>query len=179
VDSRCRSVQLALVEASGDVDRLEQAQRAHAAECSACAEVASAEQRLGQLLEQGAPPFDPRLEATLLAAVGRARARRRIYSLLPVAASLALALLGALLVGGVPGSGLLSLVPAWSAEGWMALAGAAASWGVGLAAIARTMAELLPGEAALGAAAFSLAGIVLLVLLMRRWRRSPAWRRGI
>jgi hypothetical protein len=94
-----------------------------------------------------------------------------------VVASLAEVALGVLLVGGVPGAGIVSLLPAWSSQGWMALTGVVGDWGVAVVATARAAGSVVPAPAALAAAGLGAAGLWLMVSVVRRWRRSPAWRR--
>lgn len=173
----CRSVQLALMDVAGEVDQLAQAEQAHVAACSACARAASAELGLSRVLVGALPPADPRLEAAVLAALPALARRRRVWSALPVAASLAVVALGVLLVGGVPGAGILSLLPAWSSQGWMAITGLVGDWGVAVVATARAAGAVVPAPAALAAAGLGAAGLWLMVSVVRRWRRSPAWRR--
>jgi hypothetical protein len=173
----CRSVQLDVMAAGGDQALLEPSVRAHLEACAACAEVAAAERSLGGLLALALPAEDPALAAATSAALSRPPWRRRVLTLLPVAASFGVAALGAGLVGGLPGSDLLALLPAWSSTGWMAIAGTASDLGVAAVATARTAGSVMPAAAAVVAGVLSLCGLAGIVAWVRWWRRSPAWRR--
>lgn len=177
MDATCLSVQLALMEVAGDVGQLAHEERVHVEACSECARAASAELGLGRVLAEALPPEGPALEAAVLAALAPRGWRRRVVAALPVAASLGVVALGVMLVGGVPGVGILSLLPAWSSQGWMALAGVAGDWGVAVLATSRAAGAVVPAPAALAAAGLGVAGLWLTVSVVRRWRRSPAWRR--
>jgi hypothetical protein len=172
----CRSVQLDVTEAGGELSRLAPSVRAHLEACAACAEVAAAERTLAGLLALALPAADPGLAATTAAALPGAPWRRRLLTLLPVAASLAVAALGAGLAGGVPGSDLLALLPAWSSGGWLALAGTASDLGVAAVATARAAGSAMPAAAASLAALLSACGLAGILAWVRGWRRSPAWR---
>lgn len=165
------------MEVAGEVGQLSPEERLHVAACSECARAASAELGLSRVLAEALPPSDPGLVAAVLAALPPLEWRRRVLAALPVAVSLAVVALGALLVGGVPGVGIVSLLPVWSSQGWMALTGVAGDWVVALLATARAAAAVVPAPAALAAAGLGFAGLWLTVSVVRRWRRSPAWRR--
>ena len=102
VASDCQAIQEILTEHGGGLDRLDEVQSRHLEVCPECREVAAAERALGLLFARAIPPADPGVEEYVLAALRPARIRRRIVAFLPVAASLLVALLGAVMVGGVP-----------------------------------------------------------------------------
>jgi hypothetical protein len=105
-----------------------------------------------------------------------ARRRRRVLALLPVAASLLVALLGAVMLGGLPGGSLLALLPVWSSQGWVSLAASMADWNaVFTTAAGATTALLSPGVLA-AAILVSLAGIGVIAFAARRWRQVSPWR---
>jgi len=178
VESGCESIQQALTEVAGEVGRLGESERVHVASCSECEAVGSAERALGALLEQVQPPAGPDLTAAVLEALPKSRLRRRLVALIPVAASLAVAVFGVAMVGGVPGAGLLALLPVWSSQAWLALAGAAGDLGVTLVATARAAHSLVPTSVLLLSVALALVGVVSTVTLAARWRKSTLWRRN-
>lgn len=173
--AQCQEIQESVVASEGRLDLLSESERSHVAGCSECARRAAEERTLTDLLAQAVPPADPKIERRVLAAVRARQARRRLTALLPVAASLLLAMAGVLLVGGVPGASLLALLPTWSGHGWMALLGAARDWGV----IATTSVEIagsaMSPAVVAGAAFLSIAVLVVLLLVARRWRRQVSW----
>jgi hypothetical protein len=143
--------------------------------------VAVAEVGLAAVLARAVPPAAPELQGAVLAAVAGARRRRRVLAFLPVAASLVLCCLGFGLLGGLPGSGAFGLLPQWSAQGSLALAGALRDWHVVVTAAARSVAAVLPPAALLVAGLLALGGAVGLVAAaggLRRRLESVAWRRG-
>lgn len=171
MNDRCDACQEALVELGGRVEELPVAVRDHLAECDRCRQTAVTERRLADLLAHALPGADPALVEGIVASLPARVRRWRVAALLPVAASLLLALTGVTLLGGVPGSSLLAALPSWSAHGLLALAQALANWGVVIDAVVRTAGAALPHAA--GWIAFALAGIGLAAggALVLRWRR--------
>jgi hypothetical protein len=165
------------VEVAGSVDRLDEEARAHVTECTRCSSVAAAERALQGLLGEVVPPADEQLEQHILSALPGQRRRWRVLSLLPVAASLMVGLVGAVLLGGVPGSSLLALLPAWSTQGWLALFGLASDWSVVVVATAGAAGTVVPVTAQVTAALLSLGGFAAMLSMARRWRKSVLWRR--
>jgi hypothetical protein len=106
-----------------------------------------------------------------------ARRRRRILALLPVAASLLVALLGAVMLGGLPGGGLLALLPVWSSQGWVSLAATAGDWNTALHTAAGSASELLGSGVLAMAVAVTLLGFGVVAAGTRRWRQVSPWRR--
>lgn len=173
----CRAIQERLVETSGDPVRLEADDRRHVEACPACRAVAEEERALGRLLEQAVPPEDPAVVHRVMAVLRPARVRRRATALVPVAASLLLALFGAAVLGGVPGASLLSQLPLVSSHSWLALANAAVDWTVGVAAASDAARLALPTSLVVGAVIVAFAGLGLVVLAARRWHPLASWRR--
>jgi len=176
VATDCQTIQEILTEHGGGLDRLDEAESRHLEACPDCLEVAAAEQALGLLFARAIPPADPAVEASVLAALRPARIRRRIVAFLPVAASLVVALLGAVMVGGVPGSGILGFFPEWSAQGWMAFATSVSDWGTAVATGARAAASTLDPAFLAGAGLVSFFGLVGVAVTALRWRRISLWR---
>jgi hypothetical protein len=128
------------------------------------------------LFARAIPPADPIVEEGVLAALRPVWIRRRIVAFLPVAASLLVALVGAVMVGGVPGSGILGLLPEFSAQGWMAFATSVSDWSAAIAAGARAAATTLDPAFLAGAGLVSFFGLVGVVVTALRWRRVSPWR---
>ena len=176
VATECQAVQESLAEHRGAVERLDRAARGHLEDCPLCQEVAAAEHALGLIFTRAVPPADPEIERAVLEALGTARLRRRLVAFVPVAASLLLAVIGALLVGGVPGSGVLSRLPGWSTQGWVAFAGGVSAWTTTVVAGARAAAAAIDPGLLAGAAVLGLLGLVGVVTTALRWRRISPWR---
>jgi hypothetical protein len=115
-------------------------------------------------------------EKRIRAALRPLRIRRRIVAFLPVAASLVVALVGAVMVGGVPASGVLNLLPEFSARGWMAFATSVSDWGTAVATGARAAATTLDPAFLAGAGLVSIFGLVGVAVTALRWRRISLWR---
>jgi hypothetical protein len=167
-----------VTEAGGRIEVLEDQVRHHLDTCAGCREVAADERALGLLLSAAVPPADPELQQQVLASLGPARWRRRIVAFVPVAASLAIAVLGAFLVGGVPGARIVSFLPEWSAEGWMAFVTSASDWSLAVASGARAAVAALDPAILIGAAGLSLLGFAGVAATAVRWRKASLWRRG-
>ena len=111
--TNCEAIQERLTEYLGETERLSAEERRHVELCPQCCEVAAGENALGLIFSNVLPPADPAMESRVRAAMQTARRRRRLLALLPVAASLLFALLGAVMLGGLPGGSLLALLPVW------------------------------------------------------------------
>lgn len=174
----CETVQELLAEVGGEAERLSGEERRHLEHCPQCAEIAAAEHALGLIFANVLPPPDPAIEEGVRRAMRTARRRRRIVALLPVAASLLVALLGTVMLGGLPGGSMLALLPVWSSQGWMSLAVTVNDWSAVFSTAADAASGLLgPGMLA-SAVAISLFGVVAVTVAARRWRRVSPWRSG-
>jgi hypothetical protein len=138
--------------------------------------LADAEGRLGELFESAVPPTEPEIEAIVMRSVRERPSHRRIAAVLPVAASLAVTLMGVAAIGGVPGGSLLSMLPLWSSQGWLALASAAGDWMVALAVAARAAQFAVPTLVHIAALLGTIIGVVSVVATARRWRTLSPWR---
>lgn len=174
--TECQAIQLVLTEHGGGTDRLDGAGRQHLEVCPDCRGVAAAERALGLVFAAAVPPADPVIDSRVLAALQPMRIRRRIIAFLPVAASLLVAMLGAVMVGGVPGSAILRLSPGLSAQGWMAFATSLSDWGAAAATGARAAAMTLDPVFLAGAGLLSFLGLVGVAVTALRWRRIAPWR---
>lgn len=172
----CQAIQEFLTQYRGEIDRLDEIPRQHLEICPGCREVAAAERALGLIFEEARPPADPRIEGAVLAALGPVRIRRRIVAFMPVAASLLVALFGAVLVGGFPGVGVVTLLPRWSADGWMAFVTSASDWATAVAAGARASAAVLDPAILAGVGMVSFLGLVGVAVTALRWRKISPWR---
>jgi predicted anti-sigma-YlaC factor YlaD len=174
VDRGCQLMQEVMIEVEGETSRLSGAELRHLDSCASCRALADAERRLVELLSTAVPPADRTVEEAVMRAV---RARdRRLVSLIPVAASLVLALVGVAAVGGVPGGSLLATVPFWSSKGWLAVAGAAGDWVVALAATSRAAQASLPTLVQVASVVATAIGALSIVAATRRWRTLSPWR---
>ena len=171
----CEAIQELLAEHLGEVDRLTEPERRHVEVCPQCCEAAAAERALGRIFAMALPPADPEMETRILAAIRPARFRRRAVALLPVAASLFVALLGAVMLGGLPGGSLLALLPMWSSQGWVSLAATMGDWATVCTTTAGATTALLGPGVLATAVVITLAGIALVALAARRWRRVSPW----
>ena len=175
VAPNCEAIQELLTEYLGETDRLSAAERQHVEVCPQCCEVAAAERALASIFTRALPPADPTMEAAVRAALHPVRLRRRVVALLPVAASLFVALLGAVLIGGLPGGSLLALLPMWSSQGWLSLAASLGDWGAVLSSAAGAATAVLGPVALTSAVLVSLIGIGVVGVAARRWRRISPW----
>jgi predicted anti-sigma-YlaC factor YlaD len=176
VATDCQHIQETLTEYGGGLDRLDETQSRHLEVCPDCREAAAAERALGLLFARAIPPADPVVEENVMAALRPARIRRRVVAFLPVAASMLVALLGAVMVGGIPGSGVLGLLPEWSAQGWMAFATSVSDWGTAVATGARAAATTLDPAFLAGVGLVGFFGLVGVAVTALRWRRISPWR---
>jgi hypothetical protein len=176
VSTDCQTIQEVLTERGGVVDHLDPAQREHVSACPQCGEVAAAELALAHLFSKAVPPADLTVEESVRSALRPVRIRRRVVAFLPVAASLFIALLGAIMVGGLPGAGTAALLPLWTAQGWVALATGASDWGAALATGVRAVGTAVDPAILAGAGLVSLLGLAVVGIAALRWRRVPPWR---
>jgi hypothetical protein len=175
VATSCEAIQELLAEHNGEVNRLTDPARRHLEVCPHCCEVAAEERALGRIFALALPPADPEMESRVLAAARPARLRRRAVALLPVAASLLVALLGAVMLGGLPGGSLLALLPMWSSQGWVSLAASLGDWGTALTATAGAATTLLGPGVVAAAVVVTVFGAGVVTLVARRWRRVSPW----
>jgi hypothetical protein len=176
VATSCEAIQERLVEVGGAGERLSEDQRRHLERCPECTELAAAERALGSILVNVLPPADREMEQRLRFAMREAGRRRRMVALIPVAASLFVALLGAVLLGGLPGGSLLALLPVWSSQGWVSLAATAGDWTAALHTAAGATGAILSPALVGTALVVSLVGVAAIVTAARRWRRVSPWR---
>ena len=172
----CEVIQEQLAEYLGETQRLSEEERRHLERCPQCCEVAAAEAALGLIFARVLPPADPNMEDRVRAAMRFSRRRRRVLALLPVAASLFVALLGAVMLGGLPGGSLLALLPAWSSQGWVSLAASIGDWNTVLTTAAGAATALLSREVLVIAIVVSLLGFGVVAITTRRWRQVSPWR---
>jgi hypothetical protein len=178
VATNCEAVQELLAQHRGEPARLPDEERRHLEHCPQCCEIAAAENALGLIFKTVLPPADPGMEDRVRSAMRSARRRRRVLALLPVAASLLVALLGAVMLGGLPGGSLLALLPVWSSQGWVSLAATAGDWNTALHTVAGSASALLGSRVLVAAIVISLLGCSAVVLATRRWRQVSPWRRS-
>ncbi len=174
----CEVIQEKLAEVGHESGQLSDEIRRHVERCPRCCEVAAAERALGLIFSSVLPAADPRLEGRVRVAMGSARRRRRVIALLPVAASLFVALLGAMLLGGLPGGSLLAVLPVWSSQGWLAVAATAGDWTAALRTAAGATGAVLSPAVLAAAVVVSLVGVAAVIAATRRWRRVSPWRNG-
>lgn len=172
----CEAIQETLAEFCGETERLSEEERRHLEHCPRCSEVAAAENALGLIFAKVLPPFDPTIEEGVRAAMPSTRHRRRIMALLPVAASLLVALLGMVMLGGLPGGSLLALLPVWSSQGWMSLAATVGDWATVFNTAAGAASELLGPGVLAASLVVSIVGFGVVVVAARRWRQVSPWR---
>jgi len=175
VATSCEAIQESLAEHFGETERLSEEERRHLDCCPQCCEVAAAENALGLIFAKVLPPADLSMEDRLRAAMHSARRRRRMMALLPVAASLLVALLGAVMLGGLPGGSLLALLPVWSSQGWVSLATSVGDWNTVLTTAAGAATTLLSPGVLVAAILVSLLGFGGVAVAARRWRQVSPW----
>lgn len=176
MDTGCQPIQETLVEVAGDTSRLSDDELRHVDSCTSCRTMAATERRLDELLEEAVPPADPTVEAWVMRSLSERARRGRLVALLPVAASAMLALFGVIIIGGVPGGSLLSMLPASSARAWIVLVNAVGDWTVALSAASRAAQMTLPPLTHVVAVACTMAGAASVVVAIRRWRTLSPWR---
>lgn len=173
----CDDIQPLLAESAGDVSGLPEQVREHLLECDICRTVAGQESTLHDLLRLSVPPADAELEEAIRREISTLRGRRRLLAFLPVAASVAVALLGVLLFGGIPGGGLLAMMPTWSQQGWFTLGQTASDWTVAAGTVLEAAAGTVPPYVTAVAGLLGLAAVAAAVGLSLRWRSITPWRR--
>lgn len=172
----CEAVQELLAESFGETGRLSEEERRHLEHCPQCCEIAAQENALGLIFSKVLPAADPKIEEQVRSAMQSSGRRRRVFALLPVAASLLVALLGAVMLGGLPGGSLLALLPVWSSQGWLSLATSASDWNTVMTSAAGAATQLLgPGVLAI-ALVVSVMGFAVVAVAARRWRQVSPWR---
>ncbi len=174
--TNCEAIQELLAEHLGETERLSGEERRHLELCPQCCEVAAAENALGLIFAKVLPPADPSMEERVRAAMFVARRRRRVLALLPVAASLLVALLGAIMLGGLPGGSLLALLPVWSSHGWVSLAASVGDWNTVLNTAAGAATTLFSPGILIAAFAVAFLGFAAVAVAARRWRQVSPWR---
>lgn len=174
--TNCEAIQELLTEDRGETQRLSAEERRHLDLCPQCCEVRAAETALGLIFAKVLPPADPKMEDRVRLAMRSAHRRRRALALLPVAASLLVALLGTVMLGGLPGGSLLALLPAWSSQGWISLAASASDWNTVLSTAAGAATALLGPGILVAAIVVSLLGFGAVSVAARRWRQVSPWR---
>jgi predicted anti-sigma-YlaC factor YlaD len=177
VTRSCDDIQPLLTESAGEVIGLPEWVRDHLRGCDACRRAADEEASLHRLLAESVPPEDVDLELAIRHEIARRRGRRRLLAFLPVAASLAIGLLGVMLFGGVPGGGLLAMLPTWSQQGWLALGQTASDWTVATGTVLKAAAGSMPPAVTAIAGLLGLAAVAGAVGLSLRWRAITPWRR--
>ncbi len=179
MDRDCERTQELLVEVAGDPACLQDEVARHLLDCARCREVADREARLGELIGRSLAPTSDELIGRMIAGAEFHRRRRRVVAFAPVALSASVAVVGAALVGGIPGIGLVGALPGWSSQGWLALLGAVRDSATVVGALARNVPVLVPPLVLLGSAGLALGGGALAVVASRRWARAVEWsRRG-
>ena len=175
MNSQCEKIRHIAVESLGNLGRLDPAVEEHLGTCEGCRQFVAAEVRLASILKTASPPTDPALQQQVINAVQELEARRRRWALLPVAASVILVLAGVTVMGGVPGASMAAALPAWTAGGWLALAGTVMDFVGALQAVAVGLGFLISTSLALGAAMVVVAGIGAMVSISKKWRCRAAW----
>ncbi|RLE26964.1 MAG: hypothetical protein DRJ65_04235 [Acidobacteria bacterium] len=172
VNNQCETVRYILVEHSGARDLKDPVVDQHLEECEKCRQFATTEGRLVDIFEAASPPADLPLQERVIKAVVTLEARRRRLALLPVAASVVLVLAGVTVLGGVPAASMAAALPSWAGSGWPALAGMVMDFVGALSAVAIGLAEMISGPVVLGAVMVVVAGVGMMVLISKRWRRQ-------
>jgi hypothetical protein len=166
-----------VVEVGGDLDRLDGEQVRHVATCASCRAVVDAELGLAGIMATTVPPADPAVQRRVMETLAPMRRRRRLTALVPVVASALMALVGVVMLGGVPGGSLVARLPAVSSQAWLAIAGAASEWSVGMTAAAEAARITLSPAVQLACVLMALAGLTGTLFMARRWRPVTPWQR--
>ncbi len=127
---------------------------------------------VGRVLAAAAWPAAVDLERAVLSAVRPAMRRRRLLGAVPVGVSLAVTAAGAGMLGGVPGGGVVSMLPGWSSAAVVHLLACLEGWRVALSSAAGM--DLAVGVQVAATAAAVLAATAT-GALVHRWRRIAAW----
>jgi Flp pilus assembly pilin Flp len=170
----CQAIQESLVELSGALHQLAVEERQHVTTCAECGSVAEVESNLHQLLSAAVPPHDAELVEQIVDSLPSLSRWRRAFALLPVAVSFLVVAAGALLMGSLPGSSLLPLIPAYSTQGWLTLTQSLLDWSVVLLTLSQAFqVELAP--VAWIAGLISLAGLTGISVATFRNRKIHKW----
>lgn len=174
----CTQIQKEIVEVGGSVENLERGLRGHIRTCDSCRRIAELETSLTAILAEASPPADPELQERITTGVARLRRRRQLWSVLPVAASLMVALLGVVALGGVPAGGLAANLAVGSGAGWMELVSSLGQLATVATVTVEALSRAVTPAFGLLAAGVMLSGIFGLGQLSRRWKLQPQWRAG-
>jgi len=162
---RCRDIQTGLIAVDGRWRELPEASRRHMEGCPGCREAAARELGLARALAEAQPPPDQDLVARIVAAVPRRSPG--LAGTVAVALGLAIGVVGLVLLGGLPGAGVGSLLPAIVLQSLLGVASAAGGAARVTPAVLAALARLIPGTVALVFAAAALSGVAGLALLTR------------
>jgi hypothetical protein len=170
----CHAIQECLVELSGDVHQLTDAEQQHLTTCTECQSIAEAERELHQLLSEAIPLRDDELVEQIIGGLPSPGRWRRALAFMPVAVSFLVVSAGALLVGGLPGSSLLPHLATYSAQGWASLIQSLLDWSVVLLTLAQAFqVELTSVPKIAGLIAF--AGVLGIAAASLRHRKTRRW----
>jgi anti-sigma factor RsiW len=163
------------MEAAGEVGALAGEAKRHLASCQECSQAAAEELQLRAAIRAATPAEDHELQTQIMVAVSQRRLRRRLFAVLPIAASFLVAVIGGLMIGGLPGRGLVSLLPLWSGHGWLAFADVVRDWSLVLLTTARMAGDLIPPLVQVAAALLALAGLWTSAVALSRVRETIRW----
>lgn len=127
---------------------------------------------VGRALAVAAWPPAVDLEPAVLSAVRPAVRRRRLLGAVPVGLSLGVTAAGAGMLGGVPGGGVVSMLPGWSSAAVVHLLACLEGWRIALSSAAGL--EFAIGVQ-LAATAVTVLAATATGALARQWRRVAAW----
>jgi len=175
VNSSCETVRSLLVEDPGCSSRHDPAVERHLEKCDACRQFAEAEERLATIFSDASPPPDPVLQRRVIMTIKAFEVRRRRLALLPVAASAIFVLFGVTLMGGVPGASLMASLPAWTGGGWSVVTAMLMDIVGAMQAVASGVAGVISVSMLFGAFTIVVVGIGVMVLALKRWKRSAPW----
>jgi len=150
-------------------------QRRHLTTCDGCAEVQERELLLAGLFTAATPKDDPVLQQRIIGSLPRRRLTTKLISLLPVVGSGLVGAAGAVLVGDLPGSSLLSLVPGVAGSGWSAVWHTFTDWGIVLLTSAQAVGGQLPTSTTILAGITTGIGGLALVALVNNLRSRVLW----
>jgi predicted anti-sigma-YlaC factor YlaD len=170
----CQAIQESLVELSGALHQLTVEEQQHLTACPECGGVAEAERELNQLLSAAVPAQDTELVEQIVESLPSPSRWRRAVAFIPVAVSFLVVAAGALLVGGLPGSSFLPLLPIYSTQGWLSLTQVLLDWSVVLLTLSQAFqVELAPVARIAGLISF--AGLTGMTVAMFRNRKTRRW----
>ena len=173
MDRSCQSLRRALDEAGWDPSMLSEEQRRHLASCPRCAAEAAAGHRLERLLAGVLPAEDIELERRIMLRIAPGPWGRPA-ALIPAAFGAALLAAGSSLLGGIPGAGLVELLPRITTGAGITVAGGIGGVARAVAMAATAIHNVVPGAVPAAAGAVALAGAALLAAGVRRLGRSRA-----